>query len=60
MYRRKLFSAMWLTLAVTALHAQDAQIVKFQQEYDQQILGLLKQYCYDCHNQDLTEADLDL
>ncbi|MFT5300197.1 MAG: hypothetical protein ACI814_000971, partial [Mariniblastus sp.] len=63
--RRFLIVAMLYCLAASMprnqadLRAQDDTIA-FEQEYQSTIQPLFKRYCYECHSNDATEADIDL
>ena len=49
-----------LQISGSVLFAQDTTVSKLQTEYSQQVQTLLKQYCYECHNAELAEAELDM
>ena len=40
--------------------SNEESVRDFSGEYDQEVLGLLKQYCFDCHSGETIEADLDM
>ncbi len=44
----------------SSLRAQSNPVIAFQAEYEREVQGLLKQYCFACHSGDVVEADLDL
>lgn len=50
-----------LTVAgVTTVPADDTLTTSLDAQYERQIHQLLRKYCYECHADDVTEADVDL